>query len=225
MFRSPWAFSSIGKVLSSSSSGSDFPGCHPAHPTPSGPSCGPSYAGPSTGSSAGFDSVVSGTSLAEISGSPGQFNDLVVDCLFLMRPLQLHFLRHFRPLQDPPDHPIPLPLQVKSLCLAWPSRDFLLKGKPFVLPPPLVSPLPRMPPFPVGAPPCLLPLHLSGLWSPQESRLHINMLELKAVFLALQGFEDRACSVLDNSTVVSYINHQEGTRSVPLCLLFLLSDA
>ena len=30
-----------------------------------------------------------------------------------------------------------------------------------------------------------------GLWSPQEKELHINVLELKAVFLALRHFKDQ----------------------------------
>ena len=32
-----------------------------------------------------------------------------------------------------------------------------------------------------------------GLWSPQEKGLHINLLELKAVFLALRHFKDQCC--------------------------------
>ena len=57
----------------------------------------------------------------------------------------------------------------------------------------------------------LPPHHLSGLWSPQDSKLHINMLELKEVSLALQGFVDQVSVLVksDNSTVVSYTNHQE----------------
>ena len=70
----------------------------------------------------------------------------------------------------------------------------------------------------------LHPYHVSGLWSPQEARLHINLLELLAVFLALQSFEDLIFeqSIMirsDNSMVVSYINHQGGTHSPSLCNL------
>ena len=154
--------------------------------------------------------------------------DLVVDCLMLMRPLQIHFLRHFRPLLDPPDLPIPLSPQVKDLCMAWSSLEFLLRGKPFDPPPPSLTLTTDASNLCWGA--SLPPHHLSGLWSPQDSKLHINMLELKAVFLTLQGFVDQISghSVLvksDNSTVVSYINHQGGTHSVPLCMatLHLLS--
>ena len=63
-----------------------------------------------------------------------------------------------------------------------------------------------------------------GLWSDQEKRLHINVLELKAVSLALRNFKDQCQSqtVLvptDNSAVVAYINKQGGTHSVEMCAL------
>ena len=63
-----------------------------------------------------------------------------------------------------------------------------------------------------------------GVWSPLESRLHINFLELKAVFLAIRQFEqlckDQIVLVAtDNTTVVSYINKQGGMRSGSLCAL------
>ena len=63
-----------------------------------------------------------------------------------------------------------------------------------------------------------------GLWSDREKRLHINVLELKAVFLALQRFKDQCQNqtglvAMDNSTVVAYINKQEGTHSEEMCAL------
>ena len=52
-----------------------------------------------------------------------------------------------------------------------------------------------------------------GVWSDPESRLHINFLELKAVFLALKSFEHLCREqivlvAMDNTTVVSYINKE-----------------
>ena len=63
-----------------------------------------------------------------------------------------------------------------------------------------------------------------GLWSPQEKGLHINVLELKAVFLALRHFKDQCQDqtvlvATDNSTVVAYINKQGGTHSAEMCAL------
>ena len=63
-----------------------------------------------------------------------------------------------------------------------------------------------------------------GGWSVPESRLHINFLELKAVFLVLKAFEPvcRGRVVLvatDNTTVVAYINKEGGMRLGSLCAL------
>ena len=63
-----------------------------------------------------------------------------------------------------------------------------------------------------------------GVWTLPESKLHINYLELKAVFLALKEFQDLCTSNIvlvtsDNTTVVSYINKEGGMKSGPLCAL------
>ena len=62
-----------------------------------------------------------------------------------------------------------------------------------------------------------------GLWSDLEKRLHINVLELKAVSLALRDFKDQCQNqtvlvATDNSTVVAYINKQGGTQQK--CVLY-----
>ena len=65
---------------------------------------------------------------------------------------------------------------------------------------------------------------IKGLWSEQEKRLHINVLELRAVSLALRQFKDQCQNqtvlvATDNSTVVAYINKQGGTHSAEMCAL------
>ncbi|KAL0173474.1 hypothetical protein M9458_029442, partial [Cirrhinus mrigala] len=60
-----------------------------------------------------------------------------------------------------------------------------------------------------------------GLWSGHQLTWHINCLEMLAVFQALKHFlpdlRDRHVLVrTDNTSVVSYINHQGGLRSRPL---------
>ena len=60
-----------------------------------------------------------------------------------------------------------------------------------------------------------------GTGSLPGSKLHINYLELKAVFLALKEFQDLCSNKIvlvatDNTTVVSYINKEGGMRSGPL---------
>ena len=66
----------------------------------------------------------------------------------------------------------------------------------------------------------------NGKWSATEKHLHINILELKGAFLALQALikDKRSITVslnMDNSTAVAYINHQGGTHSPQLLQLAL----
>ena len=63
-----------------------------------------------------------------------------------------------------------------------------------------------------------------GQWSLPKSKLHINHLELKAVFLALKEFQTLVFNktvlvATDNTTVVAYINKEGGMKSGSLCAL------
>ena len=65
---------------------------------------------------------------------------------------------------------------------------------------------------------------VSGFWQPSEKDFNINILELKAVFLALKHFQGQLRQKIvlvssDNSTVVSYINKEGGTHSFEMCTL------
>ena len=65
---------------------------------------------------------------------------------------------------------------------------------------------------------------ISGIWTRIDRKLHINCLELKAVTYALQHWAPllqghQVMIATDNSTVVSYINKQGGTRSTSLLRL------
>lgn len=62
----------------------------------------------------------------------------------------------------------------------------------------------------------------SGLWSSSEKALHINVLEMRAVLLALKKFAPQLQGqklglMSDNSSVVAYLNKQGGTKSADLC--------
>ena len=65
---------------------------------------------------------------------------------------------------------------------------------------------------------------ISGTWAPLDRQLHINCLELKVVEAALHHWAPvlqlhQVMIATDNSTVVSYINKQGGTRSHTLLRL------
>ena len=59
---------------------------------------------------------------------------------------------------------------------------------------------------------------IGGRWNTNEAMDHINILELKAAFFALQSFCSQANEThvqiqLDNTTAVSYINNMGGSKS------------
>ena len=63
-----------------------------------------------------------------------------------------------------------------------------------------------------------------GLVSLSEKHLHINLLEMKAVLLALQFFKtdcrnNQVLIASDNTSMVAYINKQGSTKSAELCAL------
>ena len=70
----------------------------------------------------------------------------------------------------------------------------------------------------------LLDQSVSGVKLEEENLLHINLLEMKAMILALQSFQEmvaghQVTAICDNSTVVAYVNKQGGTVSPSLCSL------
>ena len=73
---------------------------------------------------------------------------------------------------------------------------------------------------------CCQNLTANGRWSPLESKDHINVLELKAAFLATKMFLKHhsnitVCLRMDNTTAVAHINNEGGTRSPQLVSLTL----
>jgi len=65
-----------------------------------------------------------------------------------------------------------------------------------------------------------------GPWTAEEAQNHINLLELKAAYLALQCFLKESVSVtvlirMDNRTAISYLNRMGSPSLSPLCRLSL----
>ena len=126
------------------------------------------------------------------------------------------------PGDRPSNLPIPRSQQVEEDLSWWMVRDHLLEGTPFGTPTPdlrLYSDASR-----AGWGAHLLDQSVLGVWSHQENSLHINLLEMKALFLALRSFKDlvtdhRVTAMCDNSTVVAYVNKQGCTVSDSLCSL------
>ena len=103
-----------------------------------------------------------------------------------MRTLQRHLKAHWSPESDPPSLPVPLPWEVRRDLSWWMVRDHLLMGVRFGTPAPELHLYSDA--FSSGWGAHLLDQHVSGVWSDQEKLLHINLLEMKALFLGLQAF-------------------------------------
>ena len=139
-----------------------------------------------------------------------------------MRSLQWHLKSQWSPESDPPSLPVALPEEARRDLSWWMVRDHLLVGVRFRTPAPDLRLYSDASSSGWGA--NLLDQNVSGVWSAQEKLLHINLLEMKALFLALQAFQEdvaghHVTAMCDNSTVVAYVNKQGGTVSRPLCLL------
>lgn len=108
-----------------------------------------------------------------------------------------------------------------SALQPWSNRSLLTKGVPITPPPPAVEVFTDASNLGWGG--VCGQLHAQGVWSRVDAHLHINVLELEAVTRSLLAFLPRwsPSHILvrsDNSTVVSYINRQGGTRSRLLSL-------
>ena len=107
-----------------------------------------------------------------------------------MRSLQWHLKTHWSPESDPPSLPVALPEEVRWDLSWWMVRDHLLVGVRFGTPAPDLHLYSDASCSGWGA--HLLDQHVSGVWSDQEKLLHINLLEMKALFLGLQVLQTGA---------------------------------
>ena len=138
-----------------------------------------------------------------------------------MRPLQWHLKKNWH-VPEVLEKVIPVPQSLHPHLDWWLDENNVLKGQP-------LHPLQHAVQLFTDALNEGWGAHLGdftarGVWSPFESRLHRNFLEMKAVLLALRQLEhlckDQIVLVAtDNTTVVSYINKQGGMRSGSLCAL------
>ena len=138
-----------------------------------------------------------------------------------MRPIQWHLKNNWR-VPESLEKIIPLPRSLHPHLQWWLEEDNVLQGQP-------LHPVRHALQIFTDASKEGWGAHLNeftarGTWSVPESKLHINYLELKAVFLALKEFQNLCVDKMvlvatDNTTVVAYINKEGGMRSGPLCAL------
>ena len=138
-----------------------------------------------------------------------------------MRPIQWHLKNNWR-VPESLEKVIPVPRSLHPHLRWWLEESNVLQGQP-------LHPLKHALQIFTDASKEGWGAHLNKhsareTWSLPESKLHINHLELKAVFLALKEFQD-LCSnnivlvATNNTTVVAYINKELGMKSGSLCAL------
>ena len=137
-----------------------------------------------------------------------------------LRPFQFHLKVHRRYPQSL-DSLLPWTEAIAAHLDWWQNPSKVMKGAD-LHPKTTVSNSLQTPQRRLG--PSLRSSSTQALWSDREKRLHMNILELKAVSLALRSFKDQCQNLTvlvatDYSTVVAYLNKQGGTHSAEMCPL------
>ena len=149
--------------------------------------------------------------------------DIVPWGRLFMRPIQLYLLSQWRPHIQDIETKIPVLQSLLPHLEWWKKKENVLKGVSLEIKNPqsvMITDASKM-----GWGAHIDNDQVSGSWSPTIANTkHINWLEMKAVFLGLQHFVEKIKNKIvlvksDNSTVVSYLTKQGGTKSPDLCYL------
>ena len=154
----------------------------------------------------------------------GQLNaaaDLVMLGRLHLRPLQISLHNQWKPQNLPYSHQIVMTTEILQHLRWWLQEDLYHQGIPLKIDPPSFTIFTDASLSGWGAhvePDGLL---FHGVWTEDQSRHHINVLEMKAIFLSLSqaAHKVKNSTVLvstDNTTVVAYIRRQGGTHSTEL---------
>ena len=154
----------------------------------------------------------------------GQLNaaaDLVMLGRLHLRPLQISLRNQWKPQNLPYSHQIGMTMEILQHLKWWLQEDLYHQGIPLRIDPPSHTIFIDASLSGWGAHVEPEGLLFHGVWTEDQSRLHINVLEMKAIFLSLSQavYKVKNSTVListDNTTVVAYIRHQGGTHSTEL---------
>lgn len=136
-----------------------------------------------------------------------------------MRSLQIRLGRLWKRSSEPEETPVRRSEDIHQDLLWWLDVENLNRGQSLQTVLPELSLHSDASSLGWGA--SLLHLTVSGVWSPQEETLHINLLELRAIKLALMHFvqevRGRAVALFtDNTTALAYLANQGGVHSPSL---------
>jgi hypothetical protein len=162
--------------------------------------------------------------VSQVIGMCAAAAELIPMGRLFVRPLQWALSDLWQPSNGLWDQQLSVSVDLRQALQPWMIQSWLLTGVPLQIPNATVSLCTDASMTAWGA--HLLPdfLVCSGLWTPEERSLHINELELKAVFNAIVTWKEilqghTVMVLTDNTTVVAYIKNQGGTHSRNLCLL------
>ena len=146
--------------------------------------------------------------------------ELIPNGRLFMRPIQLHLLAFWRPASMDLEVVVPITQHLKSHLRWWSDPANTVKGRSLQQAHTQITIATDASKLGYGG-------HvgkdfIQGTWSKSQSELHINLLELEAVFLTVKHFLPvlKNKNVLirsDSTTVCQYVNRQGGTKSPPLC--------
>jgi ribonuclease HI len=137
-----------------------------------------------------------------------------------MRPVQVYLNASWNRKTMSLDYRIMTPLRLVPIIQWWSQIQNLMEGISFPLKKPSIIVTTDASLTAWGA--HCGSLTVQGKWKPHQQKLHINLLELMAVWNALKAFRHKLKSRLvlvqtDNTSVLHYINNSGGTKSILLC--------
>lgn len=136
-----------------------------------------------------------------------------------VRPLQMYLASFSFEIRSQLDTFLPLKRGFYLALQWWEDQSHLRVGVPLSPPPPSLTLFTDASQSAWGA--STLEDSAKGQWDPAERKLHISVLELRAVKYGLQALESKVQRrtvrlMSDNVSAVAYLRNQGGTRSVPL---------
>ena len=138
-----------------------------------------------------------------------------------IRPIQWQLRLHWNQSKEKSSKLIPLDLQSRLAILWWTNRDNLRRGVPILVGTIDVEYYLYTDSSTQGWGAHLQELTASGIWSQDQSQLHINVLELQAIWLGLKAFSQRVenakvALMSDNTSAVAYLRNHGVTKSLPM---------
>ncbi|MCG7876485.1 MAG: reverse transcriptase domain-containing protein [Candidatus Thiodiazotropha endolucinida] len=146
--------------------------------------------------------------------------ELIPNARLFMRPIQLHLLAFWSPASMDLEVSIPVTQHLKSHLQWWLNPANTMKGRSLQQKHTQLTITTDASKQGYGG--HVGNRYIQGTWSESQQKLHINLLELEAVFLTIKHFlpilKNKTVLVRsDSTTVVQYITKQGGTKSPPLC--------